>query len=154
MMLMNYNRPRTYKRRTTTSRKTNWPSYRTNPKMRSGLNWQYGPVRTNLQNKINAYRTLYAQCNVTGPYKPSPTTINKFANYVNKGYMLHKISGTQIAKWDKKHNPSWTITWATKCLKAKYGAAIKALFPTGNGRTYMVATSPTWKGKPFKFPTR
>ena len=152
------NRRSTYnKRRTTNSRRTNWPSAnknRTTSKTRTVSTWHYGPVRNNLQNRITAYRTLYAQCNTTGPHKPSPATITKFTNYVNKGYMLHKVSGTQIAKWYKDQKPTWTSNWATKCLKHKYGQAIKGVFPTGNGRTYMVATSPMFKGKPFKFPTR
>jgi hypothetical protein len=107
-----------------------------------------------LQNKINSYRYLYSQCQLTGAFKPSPATIAKFSNMVNKGYMLHKVSGAKIAKWNHMTNPNYSTTWATKCLKAKFGSAIKGVFPTGNGRTYMVATSPTWKGKPFKFPNR
>lgn len=159
MMPTTTTRRRTYKRRTNNNRKTNWPSYpqghRSRPTgMQSGTNWKYGLVRTNLQNKINAYRYLYAQCQVTGPNKPSPVVINKFANLVNKGAMLHKVSAAAIARWYKDMKPTYTTSWATKGLKWKYGAAIKAVWPTGNGRTYMVATNPTHKGRPFRFPNR
>ena len=150
---------RTYKRRTPQNWKTNWPSNNpqgrsTKPTSRGGRNWQYGPVRTTLENKINAYRYLYAQCQTTGQYKPSPAVINRFANLVNKGATIHKVSGVAIARWYKNMKPTYTASWATKGLKWKYGAAIKAVWPTGNGRTYMVATSPNYKGKPFRFPNR
>ena len=153
-------RRRSYNRRNTPQKSQAWSgtwgskpnptSARKNPTS----NYNYTMVRSNLQNKINAYRYLFDQCKTTGPYKPSPAVINKFANWVNKGAMLHKVSGASIAKWCKDHKPTYTMSWATKGLKSKYGVAIKGLYPTGNGKWYMVATNPTFKGKPFRFPNR
>ncbi len=121
----------------------------------TGRTKNYTAVRNDIQCKINSFRCLYAQTNIAGRNKPSPAILNKFSNLVSKGAVVHKVSGSTIAKWNKNktQSPSFTMSWAMKGLKSKYGAAVKAVCPTGNGRQFLVATTPTFKGKTVKFPT-
>ena len=121
----------------------------------TGRTKNYTAVRNDIQCKINSFRCLYAQTNIAGRNKPSPAILNKFSNLVSKGAVIHKVSGSTIAKWNKNktQSPSFTMSWAMKGLKSKFGAAVKAVCPTGNGRQFLVATNPTFKGKTVKFPT-
>lgn len=108
--------------------------------------------------KINSYKTLYNQ--TRGPAKftrPTPTILNNFANWINKGAIVHTVSCAQVAKWARTtkwnfntRNPSTTA--CKNVLAWKFGKqTVKAVARTKSG-SYMVATSPTWKGKPFAFP--
>lgn len=152
--------PITQRRRTNSTRGSAGPtgSYRRGTRssaVRTGRSKNFTAVRNDIQNKITSFRCLFAQTNLTGSNKPSPAIINRFSNLVSKGAVVHKVTGSTIAKWNKKNNnkATFTASWAMKGLKCKFGAAIKAVCPTGNGKTYLVATTPTFNGKPVKFPT-
>ena len=118
----------------------------------------YKNVCTDFQYKINSYKTLYNQ--TWGPAKydrPTTTILNNFANWVNKGAIVHTVSCAQIAKWARTTNTNFntrnaTITGCRNVLYNKFGkSTIKAVARTKTG-SFMVATMPTWKGRPFTFP--
>lgn len=109
-------------------------------------------------NKIYSYRTLYNQTKGPARYgRPSPTTLNSFANWINKGAMVHTITTAQVARWAKttKKNFSTRTPTPTACknvLWAKFGKnTIKAVARTKSG-SFMVATPYIVNGKPFWFP--
>jgi hypothetical protein len=118
----------------------------------------YRNWNNNFQNKITSFRTLYNQ--TWGPAKysrPSVATLNTFTNWINKGAIVQICTPTQVAKWAKmtKHSFNTRTATPTSCksvLFKKFGkSTIKAVARTKSG-SFMVATSPIYKGKPFCFP--
>ncbi len=113
----------------------------------------YQSVFNNIDQKISSYRTLANQTCGSASYKrPSPTTLSSFANWVNKGAIVHCCSANQISRWCKQQTPSNSPTAAKNALTKRFGSStIKAVCCDKTGK-YLIATSPTWKGKPFNFP--
>ena len=111
------------------------------------------------EKKIESYKTLCAQAQSTsGAYtRPTPGTLNTFANWINKGAVVQTCSPQQVARWaraaNKNFNPRNPSPTACKnVLAKKFGrSAIKAVARCKNG-TFMVVTTPTIKGKTFNFP--
>ena len=119
----------------------------------------YKSVSNTFENKICSFRTLFAQTKGTAKFgRPSPATLNSFANWINKGAIIQTVSCAQIARWGKSMNTknfnSREVT-ANSCktiLFKKFGkSTIKAVARTKSG-SFMVATSPTLKGRSFTFP--
>ena len=117
----------------------------------------YRTVFNTFQCKINSYKTLYNQTRGPAKYtRPTPAILNTFANWINKGAVVQTVTRTQVAKWARNtkwnFSPSNPNTTACKnVLATKFGKqTIKAVARTKSG-SFMVATSPTWKGKPFMF---
>lgn len=118
----------------------------------------YKSVCSTLEKKINSYRVIVGQTKgAAGRFpRPTPATLNSFANWVNKGAIIQTVSPTQVARWSKStkfnfntKNPSPTTCKNVLC--AKYGkSAIKAVCRTANG-SFLVATAPTVKGRAFHF---
>lgn len=109
-------------------------------------------------NKIYSYRTLYNQTKGPAKYgRPSPTTLNSFANWINKGAMVHTVTTAQVAQWAKAARKNFntrtpTPTTCKNVLWAKFGKnTIKAVARTKTG-SFMVATPHVVNGKPFCFP--
>ena len=118
----------------------------------------YEDTYNGFNNKINSYKTLYNQTWGNAKYdRPTTTILNNFANWVNKGAIVHTVSCAQIAKWARTTNTNFntrnaTITGCRNVLYNKFGKnTIKAVARTKTG-SFMVATVPTWKGRPFTFP--
>jgi len=118
----------------------------------------YRTVCNNLSQKIDSFKTLYAQ--TTGPAsygRPTPGMINTFANWINKGAIIQTCSVAQVSRWarnqHKNFNPRNPSPNACKTvLCSKFGrSAIKAVCK-GKGGTFMVATTPTVNGRSFCFP--
>lgn len=142
---------------------TNWTgSSSTSKRTNTGSTIATGKHRsccTSFEMKINSFKTL---CNQTrGPAKcgrPTPTTLNSFANWINKGAIVQTCTSAQIARWSKatKFNFNSRTPSVTACkniLSAKFGkATIKAVAFTKSG-SFMVVTSPTCKGRNFCFPS-
>ena len=112
----------------------------------------------NFEQKIDSYKTLCAQAQGTGSYgKPTPATLNSFANLVNKGAIVQTVSKAQISRWarttNKNFNPRNPSPTACKnVLTAKFGrSCIKAVACTKTG-SFIVATTPTINGRSFCFP--
>ena len=110
------------------------------------------------EKKIDSYKTLCDQ--TRGPAtcgRPTPTTLNSFANWINKGAVVQTVSKAQVSRWARTtnksfnpHNPSPTA--CKNVLAAKFGrSAIKAVAKTKSG-SFMVATTPTINGRSFCFP--
>lgn len=109
-------------------------------------------------NKVSSYRTLINQ--TKGPAKcarPSPSTLNTFANWINKGAIIQTCSTAQLAKWAKATNKNINTrtlspTTCKNILCKKFGkSAIKAVARTKSG-SFMVATAPVVQGRTFCFP--
>ena len=132
--------------------------------MNASKNWTTGVPPTyktcsySLETKMNSYRTLYNQTRGPAKYdRPTPATLNTFANWVNKGAIIHTVTPTQVARWSKTTRKYFntrtpTPTSCKNVLWAKFGKnAIKAVARSKSG-SFMVATTPTISGKPFNFP--
>ena len=109
-------------------------------------------------NKMNSYKMLYNQ--TKGPAKhqrPSPTTLNTFANWIGKGAVIQTVSAAQVNRWAKTARKNFNTRTPTpnackSVLCAKFGkTTIKAVARSKSG-SFMVATAPTVKGKCFCFP--
>lgn len=112
------------------------------------------------ERKIQSYKTLCAQAQSTsGSYnRPTPGTLNTFANWINKGAVIQTCSPAQVARWarttNKNFNPRNPSPTACKSvLTSKFGrSAIKAVARCANG-SFMVVTTPTVNGRNFCFPS-
>ena len=146
---------------------------RTRSEVNNGSNWGsksgnsggsiasgYKGCNTTFANKVNSFKTLVSQTQGSTSNKwgrPTPTTLNTFANWINKGAIIQTVSPIQVAKWAKSKNKTFTTTTGTptsckNVLCAKFGkSAIKAVCRTKTG-AFMVATAPTVSGKTFCFP--
>ncbi len=117
----------------------------------------YASVRSNLQNKANYFKTLANQ--TTGSktsQRPSPTQLNSFSKWIDKGAVLQSVSNTQLSRWAGKtaKNKSWSVASAKSTLAKQFGkTSIKAVAYNKTGG-FIVATSPTRNGKSFRFPTK
>ncbi len=119
----------------------------------------YRTCCNNFEQKINSYKTLCSQAQgTTGSCgKPTPATLNSFANWINKGAIIQTVSKAQVSRWarttNKNFNPRNPSTTACKnVLAAKFGRnCIKAVACTKTG-SFMVATTPTINGRSFCFP--
>jgi len=119
----------------------------------------YRMVCNSFANKIASFKTLVNQ--TQGPAKfgrPTPATLNSFANWINKGAIVQTCTPAQVARWARNTNCSFNPRSATTStcrtvLNAKFGKnCIKAVARTKNGQ-FMVCTSPTCNGRPFCFPS-
>lgn len=118
----------------------------------------YKSCQTTFANKVQSFKMLMNQ--TTGPAKcgrPSPTTLNSFANWINKGAVVQTCTKAQVSRWAKSKNKSFNTRTASPAtcknvLAAKFGkSTIKAVASTKTG-SFMVVTAPTLKGKQFCFP--
>ena len=163
-----------YRTRSRTSRYpvgTDYPGFvnwnRTNPKCttnrsRGTTTWNvphdWKGCSDSLVRKINAYRTLYNQ--TKGPARfdrPTPATINNFAQWISKGANIQTVTAAQVSRWARNTRKNFSTRTAnpTTCknvLWAKFGRnTIKAVARTKSG-SFMVVTAPVVNGKPFHFP--
>jgi len=118
----------------------------------------YRGVCNTCEQKINSFRTLWNQAKGPATAKtPSPSTLNSFANWVNKGLVVQTCTPAQVSRWARltKKNFNTRNPNPTACktvLAAKFGKnAIKAVARTKSG-AFMVVTNPTINGKTFTFP--
>ena len=89
--------------------------------MAAGKKLTYPNIRSNLQNKVNAYRTLMAQTTGSGSkQRPTPTQINSFAKLIDKGAVIHNVTNTQLNRWAGKPR-NWTVGSTKTTLYGKYG---------------------------------
>lgn len=142
----------------TTSRFGSWSSStsgsarRSTKSTRSGGS-SYMNLKNCFQQKINSYRTLVSQTQgASGAGRPSPATLNSFANWINKGCVIHKVSSAQISRWSPSGKKCSTPSTAKTILYSKFGKSpIKAVCKSKGG-SFLVATTPTYRGRSFKFP--
>ncbi len=108
--------------------------------------------------KIQSFKKLFDQTKGAAKCtRPSPTTLNTFANWINKGAVVQMVTPTQVARWAKTCNKNFNVRTPTPnacktVLCAKFGkTTIKAVCRSKTG-SFMVATSPTVSGRSFCFP--
>lgn len=108
--------------------------------------------------KIQSFQALVAQTKGAAKFsRPSPTQLNSFANWINKGAIIQTVSSAQVARWAKSTSKNYSTkspspTSCKTVLCAKFGKnTIKAVCRTKSG-SFMVATSPTVSGRTFNFP--
>ena len=113
----------------------------------------YANLRDTWQQKIFSYRTLYNQTQGTYSGKrPSAATLKSFDNWINKGAVIQNVSCAQINRWSHTGRKCTSATTAKTVLWHKFGKMpIKAVCMSKTG-SYLVVTTPTYKGKNFKFP--
>lgn len=113
----------------------------------------YGNINSTFENKVKSFRMLCDQ--TRGPAtatRPSPANLKTFANWVNKGANICKVSNAQINKWCNTKQSFKGITGAKNVLCKKFGkSTIKAVAPCKSGG-FIVATAATVRGKSFNFP--
>lgn len=108
---------------------------------------QFKTQRTEITAKIGSFRTLNSQ--VTGAGKVttfSPTTAQKWINFVNTGARVYKFNNNQVARYCGTTTP--TTNTAFRCLRSKFGAGIKAV-ARGRGNTWLVAATSKVNSGPF-----
>ena len=113
----------------------------------------YNQIHSAFSYKIQSYRTLWDQTRGTASKtRPTPATLKTFANWIDKGAYVWRVTNSQINKWCHTNQTYKTNSAVKKVLSNKFGKnTIKAVCCAKSGG-YIVATAPTWKGKPFKFP--
>lgn len=118
-----------------------------------GSSTNYRTIASAFEQKINSFKTLYAQtAAAAGNNRPSPATLNTLAKWVNKGAVVQRVAPNQIARWGGTARSVKTPNTAKAILCQKFGkSAIKAVTCDKSGG-FLVATSPTHKGKTIKFP--
>ena len=142
---------------TTRGRKNNTSTTRTS----GGTNFApgYSHVAGSFQNKINSFKTLVSQAKGPASYgRPSTTTLNSFANWVNKGANIFTVTTAQLTRWAGKgkaqnqYNNFASINSCKNFLSTKFGrTTIKAVARSKNG-SWIIAAAPTVKGRPFQMP--
>ncbi len=125
----------------------------------SSATGSYKNVGTTLQHKINSYKTLFQQCQGTsGRFpRPTPSTLNSFANWINKGALVQTVSAAQVARWAQstRYNFSTQSASTASCknvLAAKFGKSTIKAVCRGKSGAFLVATAETYKGRWFSFP--
>jgi len=113
----------------------------------------YQNVNSAFEWKVRSFRTLWDQTRGPAKYgRPSPATLKTFANWINKGAYVWRVTNTQVNKWCKTNQQYKTGTSVKTVLGGKFGkSTIKAVACDKSGG-FIVATAPTYKGKPFNFP--
>lgn len=116
----------------------------------------YQQTFNTLDQKICAYRTLWNQtCGAATNKRPTPSTLNSIANWINKGAVLHTITRSQVARWTSTRNNPFTGNSPSSVKQAlcrTFGkSTIKAVCQDKTGK-FIVVTSPTCNGRPFNFP--
>ena len=118
----------------------------------SGIASGYRQVNNMFSSRVQSYRTLCEQTKgAGGKNRPTPSTLKSFANWINKGANICKVTNAQINRWCK---PNTTVKSPAACktvLCSRFGkTAIKAVTCGKTG--FIVACAPTVNGKNFKFP--
>lgn len=113
----------------------------------------YRQLQNTLQQKINSFRVLYTQTQgAGGSNRPAPGTLSSFANWINKGAVIHTVSPSQVSRWSNTGRPCNSPAVAKTVLCQRFGRSpIKAVCKSKTG-SFIVATAPTFKGRSFKFP--
>ncbi len=116
----------------------------------------YSPIRKQIEQKIRSFQLLKAQTEGRATStSPSASTLNRWANLVAKGAIVHELAGSRIARLTRqpKSKPCASATSCQRALQRRYGkAAIKGVVQSKTGQ-FLVATAPKQSnGQPFSFP--
>ena len=116
----------------------------------------YSPIRKQIEQKIRSFQVLKAQTEGRATSaSPSASTLNRWANLVAKGAIVHVLAGSRIARLTRqpKSQPCSSAMSCQRALQRKYGkTAIKSVVQSKTGQ-FLVATAPKQNnGRPFSFP--
>ncbi len=108
--------------------------------------------------KINSYKTLFNQIQGSSKLgRPTPAILNSFSKWVEKGAIIQTVAPSQLSRWARSNhkqfnsrNPS--VAACKNVLSAKFGRSLIKAVAKGKNGYFLVATSPTWHGRPFCFP--
>ena len=113
----------------------------------------YSNIYNAFEWKMRSYRTLWDQTRGPAKYsRPTPATLKTFANWINKGSYVWRVTNSQINKWCNTNRKYSSGTAVKSALCQTFGKNTIKAVACDKGGGYLVATSPTWKGKPFHFP--
>lgn len=112
----------------------------------------FATVRSNFSNKINSYQVLLSQTSGgASKFRPTPAQLNTISRWIDKGAKLQRVSAAQLNRWASTSKKSWSPGSAKTVLAKKFGkSCIKAVACNKSGG-FIVATSPTRKGRNFSF---
>ncbi len=116
----------------------------------------YSPIRKQIEQQIRSFQVLKAQTEGRATSaRPSASTLNRWANLIAKGAIVHVLAGSRIARLTRqpKSQPCISAPACQRALQRKYGkATIKGVVQSKTGQ-FLVATAPKKSnGRPFSFP--
>lgn len=105
--------------------------------------------RDEIQSKIGSYRTIGQQFTGSGKVTAfSPSTVNKWINWVNDGANVYAFSTAQFGRFFGPRLTNTTPTTACRFLQNKFGAGIKAV-TRGKNNTWLICATPRVTARPF-----
>lgn len=113
----------------------------------------YKNICDTFSRRIASYKTLCGQA--MGPAKatrPSPTTLNSFSRWIEKGAVIHKVSGVQLKRWAQAARQVKSATAAKTVLCKRFGKSVIKAVTVEKSGAFLVACSPTVNGRTFNFP--
>ncbi|MBI5866355.1 MAG: hypothetical protein HZB38_17935 [Planctomycetes bacterium] len=110
---------------------------------------KYNTYRTEITAKIQSYRAINQQFTGSGMVTAfSPSTCNKWINYVNDGCNVYTFTNQQFSRYFGTQWSNNAPTSAFRYLRNKYGTGIKAV-TRGKGNCWLVAATPKVTARPF-----
>ncbi len=102
-----------------------------------------------IQARIGSFRNINSQLTGAGKVTAfSPTTVNKWINFVNSGTRVYKFKNNDFCKYFGSNWSSSNPTAAQRWLKQKFGTGIKAV-TRGKANCWLVAATNNVSGRPF-----
>lgn len=114
----------------------------------------YAPIKQEFEQKIQSFRQLKAQIDgrATGS-RPTPTTLTRWANFVNQGAVVFQVSGARLCRATNADQQFTTATSACRALQGKFGkTTIKGVIQSKTGQWLVAAEPRRSDGRPFRFP--
>lgn len=110
---------------------------------------KFNNQRDTIQAKIGSYRTISQQFTGSGKVTAfSPSTVNKWINWVNDGACVYSFSNVQFGRFFGARISSTTPTSACRFLQQKFGTGIKGV-TRGKNNTWLVCATPRVTARPF-----
>ncbi len=114
----------------------------------------YAPIKQEFEQKIQSFRQLKAQTEGrANTSRPTPTTLTRWANFVNQGAVVFQVSGARLCRATNADQQFTTATSACRALQGKYGkTTIKGVIQSKTGQWLVAAEPRQSDGRPFRFP--
>ena len=114
----------------------------------------YAPIKQQFEEKIQSFRQLKAQIDGRATTsRPTPTTLTRWANFVNQGAVVFQVSGARLCRATNADQQFTTATSACRALQGKFGkTTIKGVIQSKTGQWLVAAEPRQSDGRPFRFP--
>ncbi len=114
----------------------------------------YAPIKQQFEEKIQSFRQLKAQIEGRATSsRPTPTTLTRWANFVNQGAVVFQVSGARLCRATNADQQFTTATSACRALQGKFGkTTIKGVIQSKTGQWLVAAEPRRSDGRPFRFP--